>query len=186
MATLDLKAPFTSDAREGMLTLLDGTILSFRPIQPEDATALQSFHRSLSEQSVYLRFFGFMRELTAERARYFTHLDGTNRFALVALDPADTATIIAVVRYDRDAGTDETEYAAVVTDRWQGRGLGAALTDRLIVAARRQGINHLYAIVLPENQRMLHLFRALHLPEHAALEDGNIHVDLDLSPRHPA
>jgi RimJ/RimL family protein N-acetyltransferase len=167
----------------GILVLADGAAVPFRPIRPDDVAALQAFHRSLSEQSVYLRFFGFIRELSDEQAQYFTRLDGIRRFAVVALDPAEPETIIAVVRYDRDAGTDEAEYAAIVTDRWQGRGLGTALTNRLIAAARRHGVNRLYALVLPENERMLHLFRDLHLPEHAALEDGSMRVELDLPPR---
>jgi RimJ/RimL family protein N-acetyltransferase len=164
----------------GLLTLPDGTAVPFRPIRPEDAPALQRFHTSLSEQSVYLRFFGFMRVLSDAQAHYFTQLDGTHRVALVALDPDNLETIIGVVRFDHDAGTTEAEYAAVVTDRWQGRGLGTALTRRLIAAARQGGITHLYAIVLPGNDRMLHLFRDLHLPERAAPEDGSIRVDLDL------
>jgi RimJ/RimL family protein N-acetyltransferase len=181
MATLGHEAPRTRVSPAETLTLPDHTTIPYRPIQPGDAPALQRFHASLSEQSIYLRFFGFMRELSDERARYFTHLDGENRFALVALDPAEPDTIIGVVRYDRDAGTDAAEYAAVVTDRWQGHGLGTALTQRLIAAARQRGITRLYAIVLPGNERMLQLFRDLHLSEHAALEDGSIRVDLDLS-----
>lgn len=164
----------------GTLVLPDGAVVPFRPIQTEDAAALQAFHAGLSVQSVFLRFFGFVPELTAERARYFADLDGTDRFALVALDPAEPGMIIAVVRYDREDATDRAEYAAIVTDRWQGRGLGLAMTQRLIAAARRRGIHHLYALVLPENDRMLHLFRDLHLPERAALEDGSVRVDLDL------
>jgi RimJ/RimL family protein N-acetyltransferase len=182
MPTLEMEAPVTADSSVETLTLPDGAIVPFRPIRPEDAAALQAFHRSLSEQSVYLRFFGFMRALSDERAHYFTHVDGKDRVALVALDPTAPGTIIGVVRFDRDAGTNEAEYAAVVTDRWQGRGLGTALTRELIAAARRRGITRLYAIVLPGNERMLHLFRDLHLPERAALEDGSVRVDLDLPP----
>ena len=167
-------------AEEGTLVLADGAIVPFRPIRPDDAAALQAFHAGLSVQSVYFRFFGFMPKLTAERARYFTDLDGTNRFALAALDPAKPETIIAVVRYDREAGTDRAEYAAIVTDRWQDRGLGLALTQRLIATARRRGIHHLYALVLAENDRMLHLFRDLHLPEHARSQSGTVRVELDL------
>jgi RimJ/RimL family protein N-acetyltransferase len=165
----------------GLLTLPDGATVPYRPIRPEDAPALQRFHARLSENSIYFRFFGFLRTLSDEMARYFTHVDGSNRVALVALDPADAETIIGVVRFDRDTGTDEAEYAAVVTDRWQGRGLGTALTRELIAAARERGITHLYAIVLPGNERMLHLFHDLQIPEHAALEDGGVRVDLDLS-----
>lgn len=167
-------------AERGTLVLPDGAVVLFRPIHQDDAAALQAFHAGLSVQSVYLRFFGFMPELTAERAHYFTDLDGTDRFALVALDPGAPGTIIAVVRYDREPGTDRAEYAAVVTDRWQGRGLGTGLTQRLLAVARRHGIQRLYALVLPENDRMLHLFRDLHLPEHARPRDGSIRVELDL------
>jgi RimJ/RimL family protein N-acetyltransferase len=165
---------------EGTLMLADGAVVPFRPIRLDDAAALQVFHAGLSVQSVYFRFFGFLPELTAERAHYFTDLDGTNRFALVALDPTAPATIIAVIRYDREEGTDRAEYAAIVTDRWQGRGLGTALTQRLIAIARRHGIHRLYAFVLPDNDRMLHLFRDLHLPEHARPQDGSMRVELDL------
>jgi RimJ/RimL family protein N-acetyltransferase len=115
-----------------------------------------------------------------ERANYFTHLDGTNRFALVALDPEQPDAIIAVVRFDRDGGTDRAEYAAVVADRWQGQGLGLALTRRLIAAAGRRGIRRFYALVLPENARMFHLFRDLHLPEHRSWNDGNVCVEITL------
>ena len=142
---------------------------------------MQAFHAGLSVDSVYLRFFGVMPELTDERARYFADLDGANRFALVALDPDKPGTIIAVVRYDRDDGTDSAEYAAVVTDHWQGRGLGAALTRRLIAAARRRGIHRLYAVVLTGNDRMLPLFRDLHLPERARSQIGSVRIDLELA-----
>ena len=165
---------------EGTLVLADGAIVPFRPIRPDDTAALQAFHAGLSVQSVYFRFFGFVLALTAERARSFTDLDGTNRFALVALDPAKPETIIAVARYDGEVGTDRSESAAIVTDRWQGRGLGLALTRRLLAAARRRGVHYLYAIVLPENDRMLHLFRDLRLQEHVRFQVGSVHVELDL------
>lgn len=170
-----------AETHVALLTLPDGAMVPYRSIRPEDAPALQRFHANLSENSVYFRFFGFLRTLSDDMARYFTHLDGKDRVALIALDPVDPETIIGVVRFDRDAGTDEAEYAAVVTDRWQGRGLGTALTRELLALARERGITHLYAIVLPGNERMLHLFQDLHLPERAALEDGSVRVDLDLS-----
>ena len=149
METPQGRVPDAQDA--GTLTLPDGTAVPYRAIRPEDAPALQRFHRSLSKQSVYLRYFAYVRDLSDAQARYFTHLDGVDRFAIVALNPADPETIIAVVRYDREAGTDKAEYAALVTDGWQGQGLGMALTRRLIVAAQQRGIYHLYAIVLSEN-----------------------------------
>lgn len=171
---------------QGTVVLLDGTVVRFRPIRPTDATALQRFHRRLSENSVHARFFGSLPELSDALARHFTHLDGLDRFALVALAPEQPAAagdheeIIAVVRFDRDPGTTRAEYAAVVADRWQGRGLGLALTRRLVDAARRRGIRSLYALVLPTNVRMLSLLRDLGLPERIRDEAGVERVEVDL------
>ena len=158
------------------ITLFDGTVIPIRPMQPSDAPALQRFPRRLSDRSIYLRHFGRMPELSDERARYFTNVDGTNRFAFVALDPENPDEIIAVARYDRDPAprTDSAEYAALVEDRWQGRGVGITLTRRLVDVARQNGIRVLRALVLPENIPMLRLLRNLNLPSRVIDEDGTM------------
>jgi L-amino acid N-acyltransferase YncA len=69
-----------------------------------------------------------------------------------------------------------------VEDRWQGRGLGLALTRRLIEAALKRSVRSFTGIVLPENTRMLHLLRDLGLPERLRHEDGTDYVEIDLSP----
>ncbi len=164
------------------VTLPDGVRVPIRPIHPDDAAALQTFHRILSEQSVYLRFFAALPELADDRARYFAGADGRDRVALVALDPASPGTIIGVLRYDRLPGTDRAEYAAVITDRWQGRGLGMAMSQCLIAIARRGGIRTFIAFTLPENDRMRHLFGDLGLPAHTRWEEGTMRVEIDLAP----
>jgi RimJ/RimL family protein N-acetyltransferase len=166
----------------GTIELIDGTIVSFRPILPADAPALQRFHARLSKRSIYLRFFSYQPSLSDAQARYFTELDGDNRFALVALDPLEPGEIAGVVRFERDLETDRAEYAAVVADRWQGKGLGLALTHRLIDAARRRGIGSLYALVLFENARMLNLLRDLGLPERIKMEHDAERVEILLGP----
>jgi GNAT superfamily N-acetyltransferase len=173
----------TTNHDTGTVILFDGREVSFRPILPSDQTALQRFHRRLSDQSVYQRFFSPKPWLSDEQARYFTQVDGIDRFALVALDPTAPEEIAAVVRFDRDPGTDRAEYAAVVADRWQGQGLGLALTRRLIEAARRRGVNWLYALVLPDNRRMLNLLRDLGLPEQIRHQDGVERIEVDLVDR---
>lgn len=165
------------------LTLRDGSRVMVREIEPEDAPALQRFVGRLSERSIHLRYFGPMKELSEKHARRFAEVDGEDRFALVALAPEDEKEIVGVVRYDRETDTDRAEYAAVVEDRIQGKGLGIALTRRLIEAARTQGIGHLYALVMPENSEMLGMLRGLHLPEHIKWEEGVEHVDIDIHPR---
>jgi GNAT superfamily N-acetyltransferase len=166
----------------GMLTLRDGTCVAVREIRPTDAAALQGLVRRSSERSIELRFFGPMKELSEERARRFAEVDGVDRFALVALDPEVEDEIVAVVRYERERGTDGAEYAALVEDRFQGRGLGIGLTRHLIEAARERGIRHLHALVMRENRRMLSLLRSLELPERQRWENGLEHVEIDLRP----
>jgi RimJ/RimL family protein N-acetyltransferase len=165
------------------LALADGTCVLVREIQPGDAPALQRLVGRLSEQTIYLRYFGPMRKLSDKQARYFAEVDSQDRYALVALDPENEEEIVAVVRYDREKGTDRAEYAALVEDRLQGRGLGIALTRSLIEAARERGIRDFEALVLSENRGMLHLLRSLGLPESTHREDDGIkRVSVDLFP----
>lgn len=162
------------------LTLRDGTRLPVRPIRAEDAAALQRLVGRSSDRSVELRFFGPLKELTDQMARRFADLDGVDRFALVALDPEDHDEIVGVVRYGREEGTDGAEYAALIEDRFQHRGLGIGLTRRLVEAARQNGIKHLFAMVRRENAGMLSLLRSLDLPERMHWQDGAEHVEIDL------
>jgi GNAT superfamily N-acetyltransferase len=169
-----------AEEESGAVELPDGTSVSYRAIAPDNASALQRFHHRLSERSVYLRFFGAKPELSDRKAGYFTNIDGKDRFALVALDPEREGEIIAVVSFDREGETDRAEYAAAVEDRWQGRGLGLALTHRLIGAALKRGIRVFTGVVLFENRRMLNLLRDLGLPEKLRYEEGIEHVEIEL------
>lgn len=165
------------------LVLRDGTCVRVRGIDSGDAPALQRLAGRSSERSIYLRFFGPMKELSDKQARHFAEVDGKDRFALVALDPEDEAEIIGVVRYEREPGTEgSAEYAALIEDRWQGRGLGIGMTRRLIEAARDNGLKRLHALVMHENTGMLHLLRSLDLPEQQRWEDGIEHIEIQLRP----
>jgi ribosomal protein S18 acetylase RimI-like enzyme len=166
----------------GSVDLPDGTSVAYHAIAPDNASALQRFHHRLSERTIYLRFFAAKPELSDREAGYFSNVDGINRFALVAVDPERPEEIIGVVSFDREGTSERAEYAAEVEDRWQGRGLGLALTRHLIEAAMKRGVRTLTAIVLPENRGMLHLLRDLGLPERLRYEDGTDYVEIDLSP----
>ena len=162
------------------LTLPDGAAVPVRTIRPDDAPALQRLHGRLSEESMRLRFFGRMKEPSDREARYFAHVDGVNSFALLALDPDEHDEIIAVVRFDRQEGTDKAEYAALVEDPWQGRGVGLGMTRQLINEARDRGIRYFYGLVMPENKRMLKLLRSLDLPERERRDGGIKYVEVEL------
>ena len=164
------------------MVLTDGTQVQVREIQPGDAPALQRLVGRLSEQSIHLRFFGPMDELSDKKARYFAEEDGEDQYALVALDPEDDEEIVAVVRYNRQEGTNRAEYAALVEDRLQGRGLGLGLTHALIQAARERGVEDFEALVLPENRGMIRLLSELDLPERVRREEGTKHYSINLFP----
>jgi RimJ/RimL family protein N-acetyltransferase len=166
----------------GVLELRDGVRVPVREIRAEDAPALRRLVGRSSERSIELRFFGPVKELSEEEARRFAEVDGKARFALVALDPEDEDEIVAVVRYEREGDTDGAEYAVLVEDRFQGRGLGSGLTRCLIEGAKERGIKRLHALVLRENGRMLRLLQGLGLTERRRWENGLEHVEIDLRP----
>ena len=167
--------------KDKTLLLPTGVEIPFRVIRPNDAPALRRLHSRCSERTIHLRFFGPMKKLSDEKARYFASTDGVDHFGLVALDPQDQNEIIAVVRYARTSGDERAEYAALVEDRWQGQGIGADLTRRLIDEARDNGVRFFYALVMGENKRMLNVLRHLDLPEQERREDGAKRVEVRLS-----
>jgi RimJ/RimL family protein N-acetyltransferase len=168
------------DVDGGALALGDGTSVPVRRIRAEDAAALQRLVSRSSDRSIELRFLGSFKELSDDMARRFADVDGKDRFALVALDPENSDEIVGVVRYGREGDDDGAEYAALIEDRFQGRGLGIRLTKALIGAARENGIGYLYALVMRENVRMLGLLRSLDLPERIRWQDGAERVEIDL------
>src|SRR5215204_6242439 len=164
------------------LTLPDGSVISVRTIEPDDVPALHRFHSRLSGETVYLRFFGPLDELSEEKAKYFAHTDGVDHVGLIALDPDNTDEIIAIVRYDREPDSEDAEYAAIVEDRWQEHKLGECLTQELISEALDKGVKHFYGLAMARNQRMLKLLRGLGLPEQERQEEEAKFFEVELQP----
>ncbi|MBX3070564.1 MAG: GNAT family N-acetyltransferase [Thermomicrobiales bacterium] len=162
------------------ITINDGRNLPVRPVRPEDAPLLQDFHRGHSARTLYQRFFGHYPELSDSMAERFATVDGHDRLALVATDPLDDRKLVGVVRLDRDTGTTSAEYAAIVTDAWQGMGVGHGLTVHLLNDARDQGIDRVYALVLAGNQPMLALLKGLGLPWRTSMGNGYERVEIEL------
>jgi RimJ/RimL family protein N-acetyltransferase len=155
-------------------------------VAPSDAPALQRLHARCSDRSIELRFLGHLGELPDRKAARLARPEDGDRLALAAIDPERPDEIVAVVRFEREAGGETAEYAGLVEDRWQGQGLGQALTDLLIEAARDRGIRRLRALVMPGNERMLRLLRGLGLPVRAGREEGADLLEVDLGgPRGP-
>ena len=166
---------------QGTLSLPSGYEVPFRIVRPDDAAALHRFLERCSERTIYLRFFGSLNDFSERKARYFAHVDGVDHFAFVALDPDQPEEIIAIVRYDREPGVDQAEYAAIVEDSWQAHGIGIALTRRLVDIACGNGVRSFYAMVMGKNKRMLELLRHLDLPEQEHYQEGVKHVEVKIS-----
>lgn len=128
-----------------------------RPITPQDGDRLVDAYSRLSSEARRLRFFSPHPELSAAEVERFTNVDHDAREALILLNDADR--IVAVGRYDRTPGTDEAEVAFVVSDDVQGHGIATVLLQRLADHARARGIERFIAHTLPENRRMLDVFR---------------------------
>lgn len=165
------------------IVLSGGVRVPVREVRPADAPALRRLVGRLSANSIYMRYFGHMKGLSEEQARRFAEVDGQDRYALVALDPESEGEILGVARYERErAGGEEAEYAIIVEDRVQGRGIGSALTRELVEGARRRGVRRLCAVILPENKSMLKLLGDLGLPEDVRWEAGVECVTVHLYP----
>ena len=84
------------------LALRDGTRVHIRPIQPEDDHALVEAFHHMSPQTIYQRFFAALPELSPDMAWRFSHVNYTNRMALVAeTADSDPPQLMAVGRYER-------------------------------------------------------------------------------------
>lgn len=167
---------------EADVVLRDGGTAHVRPIRPDDADALQAFHLGQSQRSTYFRFFAPLQRLPELELARFTQVDHRDRVALVAVtDSGDTEQIIAVARYDRTAATT-AEVAFNVTDSHHGRGLGSVLLEHLAAAARERGIHRFTAEVLPQNGRMLAVFREAGYVVRQRLDDGIVWVSFDVDP----
>jgi acetyl coenzyme A synthetase (ADP forming)-like protein len=141
---------------ESDVVLADGGTVHVRPIRPDDGDALVALYERLSADSIYLRFFSPVSAPTAEQLERLAAVDYDDRFALVA-ELGDE--IVAVARYDRLNVPNDAEVAFTVQDDQQGRGLGTIMLEHLAGVARLHGITRFVASTLPQNRKMLHVFR---------------------------
>lgn len=157
------------------MQLADGTYITIRPIRPEDATIEQSFVKKLSNQSKYFRFMRSLNELTPDMLVRFTQLDYSREMALIAvLDEATGEIELGVARYVTNPDGKSCEFALVVADEWQGRGIGTHLMTALMDIARRRGLSVMEGEVLANNHNMLKLITNLGFDIRTSHEDAGI------------
>jgi acetyltransferase len=165
----------------------DGTPLTIRPIRPEDEPAMARFHESLSPETVHARYFSYLKlaERTAhERLARVCFIDYDRVMALVAERPdsAGNSEIVGVGRLIRVHGRAEGEFAILVADAWQRRGIGTALLGDLVRIGRREGLRRITGDILESNTGMLRVSRRLGFTFHHDGSSGTVRAELDLGP----
>lgn len=155
--------------------LTDGTDLTIRPIRPEDAEMEQDFVRGLSAESKYFRFMDTLQELSQTMLVRFTQIDYDRELALIAVLQQDSREKeLGVCRYIASADGQSCEFALVVADEWQNKGIGNKLMNCLFDAARAKGIGVMEGEVLEANHAMLELVRRLGFEITVSAEDVSI------------
>jgi acetyltransferase len=138
-----------------------GIDIFVRPIRPEDAPLLVDLFESLSSRSVYMRFFAPLKRLPQRMLARFTQIDYDREIALVALSAGLEEKMQGVARVIRERNQKHAEFSVVVTDQWQGKGIGAELLRRCLEIAKEQKIEKVWGVVLSENTKMLTLGKKL-------------------------
>jgi RimJ/RimL family protein N-acetyltransferase len=174
-----LREPVTGAGYPGeTVATIDGRRLCMRPMAPDDGDRLVAFHGTLSDDSVYYRFFAAHPRLSPAEVHRFTHVDGAGRVALVVLDED---RIVAVGRYDRIGESREAEVAFVVSDPYQHHGLAKALLAGLAAIAREHGVETFVAETLLDNRRMRRVFSDSGYAVRSDFRDGVVHVSFGIA-----
>ena len=166
--------------------LKDGTPVVIRPIRPEDEPMMVKFHETLSDRSVYLRYLHTMKlsqRVAHERLTRICFIDYDREIALV-VEHMNRETgekeILGVGRLQKLPGTNNAEFAAIVSDKWQGQGIGPELVDRLVKIAREEKLDKIRADVLADNSVMQRILSKSGFKLHREIGDPTIEAEFQL------
>jgi len=164
-----------------------GEPIIIRPIRPEDEPLMVRFHESLSEQSVYMRYFhmlGLSQRTAHERLTRICFIDYDREMALIAERTGPETgerEITGVARLSRHGNVaDEAELSVLISDRFQRQGLGTLLVSKLLEVGCAEGIRRITADILFENYPMQRISKKLGFHLHRDTEEMVVKADLDL------
>jgi acetyltransferase len=167
-------------------TLKDGATAIIRPIRPEDEPLMVKFHQTLSETSVYMRYFHVLQlsqRIAHERLTRICFIDYDREMALV-VDRADPQSggheILGVGRLSRVHGTNDAEFAILISDPWQGHGLGTELLRRLVEIGSAERLSSIIADILADNVAMQNVSRKLGFKLKRTMGDSSLRATIEL------
>ena len=167
-------------------TAKDGLPLVIRPIRPEDEPLIVKFHEKLSEQTVYRRYFQHLRlsdRIRHERLTRICFNDYDREIALVAehTDPATGAREVAGMgRLSKSRTANTAEFAVLVADAYQRRGIGTELLRRLVQIGRDEKLSRITGDILLENSGMVRASRKVGFQIRSHAGDGTVEAYIDL------
>jgi acetyltransferase len=167
-------------------TLKDGSTVTLRPIRPEDEPLMVRFHETLSERSVRLRYFTPLKlsqRVQHERLIRVCFNDYDREMALVAekRDPRSRQSeILGVGRLSKQHGRNEAEFALVVTDQAQNKGLGTELLRLLVQIGRDEKLECITADMLPDNVEMQRICEKLGFQLQRSLQEPVVKAQIKL------
>jgi len=171
------------DARHYMVTesLRNGIELCIRAARPDDVERVVEAFQALEKESIYLRFFGPKKELSAAELQRFRETDFIDKVTLLGTIVRDGREIvIASATYVR-VGDDEAEVAFVVEEDYHRLGIAGRMLRHLGLIAQAAGIRNFVAEVLPQNKAMLGVFGRCGWPLKSHVEDGTVHLSMALA-----
>jgi len=167
---------------ESRIVLPEVGDLLVRPIRPEDAHLLVELFAALSPQSIYYRFFSPMKELSPAMLARFTQIDYDRQIALVAIAEAGSSEkMLGAARVILQPNLKDAEFAVLVGDPWQGKGIGARLLAGCLDIARERRFGTIWGTVLAENKGMLALGSKLGFQIKRGEQAGEFNLTLDMS-----
>ena len=170
----------------GQWQLKNGTPVTIRPIRPEDEPLMVRFHETLSDETVYLRYFDPLKlsqRVSHDRLARICFIDYDREMVLVAeYKNAETGEpeIMAASRMSQLHGTKTAEFTVVISDAFQGNGLGTELLKRQLEVARTEGLQHITAIILPDHDNMRHIFEKLGFSIQPVPDSKALRAEMDL------
>jgi acetyltransferase len=158
-----------------------GAVVTFRPIRPEDEPKIARFHNTLSDRSVYMRYFHqipLSTRVSHERLTRVCFIDYDREMVFVA--ESTNGEIVAVGRLTRERDLTDAEFALLVSDAWHARGLGTELLRRLVDFGRHEGIRRITGEILSENRAMIEICNTLGFETRYSPEDNVVKAVLTL------
>ena len=147
---------------EMLWALKNGQKVLLRPIKPEDEPMWLEMFQTFSEESIRYRFFQILKDTPHEVRVRYCNIDYDREIAIVPeLEENGQRKILGVTRLSIEPDGKSGEMAFIVTDYWQGLGLGTKMVDYVLDIAKEKGIETVYAIMLQDNYRALALTKKM-------------------------